>query len=229
MSGLFPYDKSKMAVGPARVVYAPTTVAIPTKLQDILALNSPYKLATGWLDFGAAPDGDAASYTRGFETEGLGIEQETSDIFTEIKGVKRSFKLNIAELDPTNISIIEGSEVAPEVITAVKSKEGEEGSSAQHRVPLGSISELPTYRVAIIAQRKKAEAEVIEQGGKTKRGALIAFVLNECSLAADDSEISVSKGSLLSAPVTFEAFPASDAAEGAEYGGHLFEDAGEIK
>jgi hypothetical protein len=226
---LFPYDKSKMAVGPARVVYAPTSVAIPTKLQDILALNSPYKLAKEWVDFGSAPEGDAASYTRGFETEGLGIEQETSDIFTEIKGVKRSFKLTLAELDPTNISIVEGSDVSPEVIAKVKSAEGKEGSSAQHRVPLGSISELPTYRVAIIAQRKKSAAEVTEEDGTTKRGALVALVLNECSLAADDSEISVAKGSFLSAPITFEAFPDAEAEEGAEYGGHLFEDAGEIE
>ena len=159
---LFPFDKSKLATGPARVVYAPTSVEVPVKLQDIFELNSPYKLAEDWIDFGASPDGAAASYTRGFETEGLGIEQSNSDVFTSIKGVKRLFKLNVAEIDPANIKVIEGSEAEEEVIEAVKAVEGKGGASKQHAIPLGEITDLPVYRVAIIAQRKKAEAEVTE-------------------------------------------------------------------
>lgn len=225
---LNPYDITKLAVGPSRVLYAPTSVDIPTSLQDIIALNNPYDAKTGWIDFGAAPAGDGASYSRGFDTEGLGIEQETSDIFTEITATNRSFKLTVAEIDPANIAIVEGSSATAEVIEAVKSAEEAEGTTKQERVPLGAISDLPAYRVALIARRKKASVEVKEKDGTT-RGGLVAVVLNRCSLAADDAEIAVSRGSLLSAPLSFEAFPDPDAADGEEYGSWLFETADEIE
>src|SRR5690242_12023083 len=96
------FDITKLGIGPARVLYAPTSVDVPTKLQDIVELvnaEGEYAAAEGWVDFGAAPEGDGAGYSRGFETESLGIEQSSGAIFTDITDVNRSISLNIAEID----------------------------------------------------------------------------------------------------------------------------------
>ena len=223
--GLTPYDIFSLAVGPARMVYAPVTVAVPKKLQDIVALvndEGEYAVADEWLDFGAAPEGNGASYTRGFDTESLGIEQSTGAIFTDITDVNRGFSLDIAEINPTNMAIIEGTDEDPETIAKGK------GTSAQEAMPLGQVSEFPSFRVALIGQRKKDSGVVKEPDG-TERGRLVCVVLNRCTITADDSEIQVQKGSLLSAPLQFEAFPEPGEPPKQAFGRWLFESAGTIE
>lgn len=219
------HDINKLAVGPSRVVYAPTSVAVPKKLHEIVELINEagvYKLADDWIDFGAAPEGDGAGYSRGFETESLGIEQATGAIFTDITDVNRSISLNIAEIDPVNMKIVEGTSIATETIAKAK------GSSAQERVPIGSVTEFDQYRVAILFQRKKQSGVVKEPDG-TERGRLGAVVLNRCQISADDAEIEVTKGSLLSAALTLEGFPEPGEPGEKAYGGWIFESAGTIE
>lgn len=227
---LNPHDLSKLAVGPARVLYAPLKTAVPKKLQSIVKLTNAeeYEPVGEWEDFGSAPGGDGASYSRGFETEGLEIEQVSGAIFNEITDVNRSIGLNVAEISPENMKIVEGTEIASEAVAAEKSVEEKGGAPAQTRVAIGSVSELPLYRIALIAQRKKSEVEVVEPDG-TVRAGLVAVVLNRCSLAADDSEIQVQKGGLLSAPITFEAFPEPGEEPDEAFGGWIFESAGTIE
>lgn len=219
------YDILKLAVGPARVLYAPTSVAVPTKLQDIVKLvndEGDYAAASEWVDFGASPEGDGASYSRGFETESLGIEQSSGAIFTDITDVNRSISLTVAEIDPDNMKIVEGTDIATEAVAAAKE------TSAQDAVPIGSVTEFDTFRVALLAQRKKDSGIVKEPDG-TERGRLVAVVLNRCQISADDSEIEVAKGGLLSAPLTFEAFPEPGQTSKKAFGRWFFEKAGEIK
>lgn len=218
------YDILKLAVGPARVLYAPTSVAVPTKLQDIVKLvntEGEYAAASEWTDFGAAPEGDGASYSRGFETEGLGIEQSSGAIFTDITDVNRSISLNVAEIDPDNMKIVEGTDIATEEVAAGKE------TSKQEAVPLGSVSEFDTFRIALLAQRKK-DSGVVKEPDETERGRLVAVVLNRCTISADDSEIEVAKGGLLSAPLTFEAFPEPGQPSKKAFGRWFFEAAGTI-
>ncbi len=223
MEGLNPWDITKLAEGPVRALRAPTSVAVPTKLQDFFALNSPYASKTDVVDFGAIPKGEDTTYERSFETEGIGIEQETSDIFTEITGTSRTFEVPIAEIEPVNIALVEGSEAAPEVIAAVK-KEGEkEGTSEQEAVPLDAIGDLPVYRIMLVARRKQSSVLVTEKGG-AKRGGFVAVVLNRCSLSADSASIAIGRGKLLSATVKFESFPDSSVEDGkGKYGRWIFE------
>jgi hypothetical protein len=220
---LAPADITKLAVGPARVLYAPTSVAVPKKLQDIVKLteSDDYAPVTGWIDFGAAPEGDGASYSRGFETESLGIEQSSGAVFTDITDVNRSFSLNVAEISPENMKIVEGTTIANEVVAATGT------TASQVRVPIGSVSEFPSYRVALIGQRKRDSGLVIEPDG-TERGVLIGVVLNRCTITADDSEIEVAKGSLMSAPLQFEGFPEPGLKKDEAFGGWIFEDAADL-
>lgn len=229
MEGLNPYDITKLAEGPVRVLRAPTSVAVPTKLQDFFALNSPYGSKEDVIDFGAIPKGEDTTYERSFETAGIGIEQETSDIFTEITGTSRTFQIPIAEIDPANVALVEGSEASPEVIAAVKAAEEAEGTSEQEAMPLDAISDLPVYRIMLVARRKKSSITVTEEGG-LERGGFVAVVLNRCSLSADSASIAIGRGKLLSATVKFESFPDSSVEEGkGRYGRWLFENADTIE
>lgn len=219
------FDITKLGTGPARMIYAPTSVAIPAKAQDFVELinkEGVYKLAEKYKDFGSAPEGDSASYSRGFETESLGIEQSSGAIFTDITDVNRSFSLNIAEIDPENIRIIEGTTNANEAIAAGKN------TSKQVAVSIGSVTEFDQFRVVLIGLRKKQSGIVKEPDG-TERGRLIAVCLYRCQITADDSEIEVSKGNLLNAPIQFEAFPEPGQPPKKAFGRWFFEEAGEIK
>jgi hypothetical protein len=219
------YDITKLGVGPARVLYAPVSESVPKKLHDIVELINEdgfYKPVGDWVDFGAAPEGDGASYSRGFETESLGIEQSSGAIFTDITDVNRSISLNVAEIDPVNMKIVEGTSIATETIAKAK------GSSAQERVPIGSVTEFDQYRIVLIAQRKK-QSGVVKEPDNTERGRLVAVVLNRCQISADDSEIEVSKGNLMSAPLTLEGFPEPGEPGEKAFGGWIFESAGTIE
>lgn len=220
-----PYDIFNLITGPARVLYAPVTVAVPKKLQEIIELldEKDYDPITGWVDFGAAAEGEAPSYKRGFESEGLGIEQEHSAIFNEITDVNRGFSLNVAEITPENIKIVEGIESGPgtsETVAATATTAGQEV------VPLDAVSEFPQYRMVLLGERKKASGVVVEPDG-TERGRIVGTLLNRCSLTGDDSEIEVAKGGLVSAPVEVEAFPEPGVSKGA-YGRWFFEEVADL-
>lgn len=215
---LKPWDITKLAVGPVRVMLAPVSQAIPTKLQDIIDLTAPYDVNGAWFDLGAARE--SSSYTRNMDEEGLQIQQETGDIMTEITDISRSFQVSIAEIDQKNVGIIENS-TATEAIGAVS------GSSAQTAVPIGSFSDLEVYRAAMIAVRKKQSGVVTEPGGAT-RGKLVGVALNRVTLAADEAQFEWEKGTLVHAPITFNAFPEPGEDDTESYGRWFMETAGVI-
>lgn len=224
-TGLTPYDIFSLAVGPVRAVYAPTTVDVWKKFQDFVALvnkEGKYELEDEVLDFGTAPEGQGASYTRGFQTQSLGVEASSGAVFTDITDVNRGISLELAEVKPETVSIVEGVTKDPETIAKAK------GASAQTRVALGSPTEFPTFRVALIGQRKKDSGIVKEPDG-TERGRLLAVVLNRVTITADDSQATIQKGTLTALPVQFEAFPEPGLTGDESYGGWIFEEAGTVE
>lgn len=224
-TGLTPYDILSLAVGPSRAIYAPVSVAVPTKFQDFVSLVNDegiYKLPEKYEDFGTAPEGQGSSYTRGFSTESLGVEAASGAVFTDITDVNRGLSLELAEINPKNIAIVEGVSDEPETIAAAK------GASEQEAVDLGSPTDFPKFRVILIGQRK-LDSGIVKEPDGTERGRLFAIVLNRCSITADDSQITVQKGNLVSAPVQFEAFPEPGLSGKKAYGRYLFENAGTIE
>lgn len=224
-TGLTPYDVLSLAVGPSRTIFAPSSVAVPKKFTDFVALvnkEGKYELVEEYTDFGTAPEGQGSSYTRGFSTESLGVEASSGAVFTDITDVNRGMALELAEINPQNIAIVEG--VSADPVTIAKAK----GASAQEAVLLGSPTEFPTFRVITIGQRKKDSGIVVEPDG-TERGRLFAIILNRCSITADDSQQTIQKGNLVAAPVQFEAFPEPGVSGVESYGRYLFEEAGTIE
>lgn len=221
-----PYDIFNLITGPATLGYAPTTVAVAKKIQDFIKLLSAddYDAAAGYDFFGAAPEGEAPNYSRGFETEGLGIEQESSAVLTSITDVSHGFGLSIAEIEPENIKIVEGIELGSgtsETVAATAT------TSEQEVVPIGTITELPKYRMFLIGERKKESGLVIEPDG-TERGRLVAVYLNRVSLTADDADVEWGKDGLAAAQVNFEGFPEPGLTGAEAYGRWFFEAAGTI-
>jgi hypothetical protein len=218
MSNLQPYDITKLVEGAVRVLYAPTTQAIPTDITGVHAMVSPYTKAGSWVDFGAAKS--AANYNRGITKSGLDIQQETSEILTSVSDISRTAQFSIAEIAEDNIKIIEQ---APAINTIAAAA----GRGAQKSVPAGGFTELTRYRIALVGVRHKDSGLVTEPGGAT-RGRLVACVLYRAELTGDNVQVSQEKGNLWEAQVTFEAFPEPGQPSGQDYMAWFFEQAGTI-
>lgn len=218
MAALKPYNINNLVVGAPRVLYAPTSQAVPTDISQIIAMTSPYAPQGAWLDFGAAKS--SSSYSRDIESEGLEIQQETGAVIEEVTQVDRVLSTSIAELTPESQKIIENAPAIETVAAAA-------GRSAQKRLKIGSFTDLTQYRIALIGTRKIQSGTVTEPGGAT-RGRLICVTLYRTQVAADSVEEEFEKGELVEAPVDFVSFPEAGQASGQEYGTWLYEDAGTI-
>lgn len=227
MDPLRPYDIFKMVVGAVRVVIADAdganSIAVPTALQDLVDLTptaGAYPTAADVRDLGAATDG--SEYTHGRESQGVEIEQETGSIFEEITQVARGFSLSMAELDPTNVQFIEVAS-AIETIAAVANAGG-----AQKSVGLGSYTDLPAYRIALIGVRKKSAGLVTHVTSAMERGRLVAVTLNRATLSSDENTTAFGKGTLANTSVGVTSFPEPGEDADVAYGRWFFEDAGAI-
>ena len=217
------YTKADAISGPARVLYAPTSVALPTKIDDIINLvadiDGNYDPKVGWIDFGLAAD--ASSYSRAFETEGQEYEQPLGALFEKITQITREMTVNIAAFNPAALSIIEEAPASTAVAAAVN-------RSAQTRVDFGSFDSQTKYRIAMIQQRDKDAVLVTEGAGGPTRGGVIAHVLYAAAVTSDEVSFDISKGDPTAADVTFTASSDDAAVQGKDYGFHIFESAGVI-
>lgn len=216
------YKQEGAVSGPARVLYAPTTVAVPAGLDSIINLvadvNGVYAPKTGWVDFGLAAD--ASSYSKGHDTEGQEYEQPTGLLFEQVSDINRQITVNMAEILPENLQIIESSGV-------ISTKAAAANVSAQQVLKAGSFTSVTRYRIAIISQRDVGAVKVTEPGG-LERGGLVAQVGLACALSGDDSELSSGAGDPISADVQFTLFPETGQPKGQEYVHHYLEQAGVI-
>lgn len=223
VKGVFPYDLDNLLGGRVRVLISKITsepVTVPTKIGDIIKLESTYDAQTKWTDIGAARD--AASYSRAFESEGWEIQQVNSAVLEDITSTARSVSLSIAEIRPELLEILEQS---PGAETIAKGA----GVSAQKAIPFGNINDLTRYRVAFIAQRKKKSGIVTEKTGSRERGRFVAITINEATISADETGIEFDNGAMSHVPLTFTAFPAAGEEEGEEFGRWIIEEAGKLE
>lgn len=215
----FPYDVNELLGGRARILTAPTSVAIPDDISDIINMTSSYAPKTGWIDLGAT--GGPAQYSRNLTTAGYNIQQSTSAVLEEVSDVTRTFAFPAAEINTASLALLEGSDVIESVATA-------SGVGAQDRLRFGTIVELAAQRIAIIGVRKESQGTVSESGGVT-RGRLVALVGFNCTITADNSQLSLAEGEMATVPLSFTLNSDEDSTDtGEEYGMWLFEDAGTV-
>jgi len=222
VTGLTPYDLSKLLAGPCRALWAdPSVTNIPEDPLDIFAVEKAdnYAPADGYTDFGALVEG--AAYNRSIETSGYEIENTTGTVVETVTDVVRSLALNRGEL---TADALQEFEQAPEVEDIAGGADRRPGK----RVKFGSIESLGRKRIAFAARRPVGVgADVIEQDG-TVRGAFVVASLYTCGLLGDQAAIGIAKGQLSSAPLGFKAFPEGGQPQGQEVGWWFEETPGEI-
>lgn len=213
--GFLKYDLTKLIGSGARVLYAPSSFTVPVSggaptidLADIIDLVGPtYAPKTGWVDLGAAREGQGAQYERNIETEEWNIEQATGAVAEDVTDVPRSMTVQMAEISPAGITIVENAPASRAIAAAPAS--GDDGAGAQTAVDFGSFENLPRYRVAIIGQRRKGiGADVTEAGNSsTTRGAFVGVVLFSCTISSENAQYELQKGQLANISLQFRAFP----------------------
>jgi hypothetical protein len=208
VTGPFPYDIDNLLGGAVRVLYAPTSVAIPTGINDVIDMTTPYAPKTGWVDFGATKEG--FTYTRGFSTSGFEIQQVPGAILEDITDLNRVIQVSVAEFRDTIIAMFEQGTVATDVAAAT-------GVGAQDIVRFGAFNSVTQYRIAWISRRHQGSGTVTEAGG-TVRGRFFMGVGYRCQITADDIEYNGAKGELTGLGVSFKLFPESGQTYGQEYG-----------
>lgn len=222
VTGLTPYNLSKLLAGPCRALWAdPSVTVVPENLLKIFAVEKvdSYAPAAGWSDFGALVEG--AAYGRSIETSAYEIENTTSSVAETITDVVRTISLNQGELDS---AVLQEFEQAGKPTTVAGTSE----RRPEKHVKFGSIESLGRRRIAFTARRPVGVgSDVIEADG-TVRGAIVCGVLYTCSISGDQSAISIAKGQLASAPLTFKAFPEGGQAQGEETGLWIEETPGTI-
>lgn len=218
----FHYDLNKLLQGRVNFYIAPHTVALPTRIADVVAqvgVSGEYAPVGDW-EYGGATAAPS-TYTTGKTTAGVDIQQTSSVLLEEIDEVTRTIAVPMAEITP---ELFQRLEEGPSIdtITAAANK------SAEKQVPFGSITEFTAYRLALIARFKEEQVPVEEPGGVT-RGAMVGFIAYRATMAAENTQVQFGENELVSVPMTFNILNDSAVtAEGEESGIWVFEQSGTI-
>jgi hypothetical protein len=222
--GRMPYSEKGALVGPARVLYAPVSVAVPTGLviQNVADVEGEYPPITGWLDFGLAAD--APSYSHSRESEGITYQQPSGDLFTQISSVDRNLEVQVAHIDEDTLQIIENASAATDVAAVA----GEHAGYA--KLDVGLYTDTPVWRVALISYRPSGADEVTEPvaAGGTVRPPMVMRVIPRAVIAADESSADFDRGTPVNFSVTFTAQSEPTAPAGGEHGYWIVEKGGTI-
>lgn len=221
MDRLRPYDIFGVGVvGAARGLIVPyDDEDAPEGIHDVIGMEYPYAPVGNWINTGVSVS--AKGYTRGMEAEGIAVQEESGNLFEDITETSRTVSVPFAEVKPAFEEIIENGTQLADIPAAT-------GVSEQEVVALQSISTLRQYRVAFIGVRRMESGSVLEGDGR-ERGRFVMRVLNLCTLAADDVEEEMEKGSLAERVVAFSAFPDSEVdPDDGDWGRVLMEKAGVV-
>ncbi len=195
-----PYNLANLLQGDVRWAYttgAPAVGNAVTKIDDIMAMTTPYALKTGWTAGGATSD--STSYELEMDEEGREIQQASSEVHKRINSVQRRIVVPMAEINAASWQLAEAAPAS----TAIAAGAVASGTPAQTRVDGGNITALPRKRHALIVQRDPTDAP--GEGGA--RGRFVAIVLQSAALAIEGSEAEFDRADGTTREVTFEGFP----------------------
>lgn len=218
VTGAFPYDVDNLLGGATRILYAPSTQAIPVDISSVIDMTSPYAPKAGWLDFGATKE--SFSYSRGFDVEGWEIQQVAGAILEEVTDITRTLSLSAAELRKEVLQIMEEAP-APTAVASGANK------SAQDKISFGAFTTTTKYRMAFISRRHTGSGLVTEPGGAT-RGRFVMGAGYNVQATADEIELEQNKGELSAVGLTFKLFPEPGQTSTTSHGAWLLEATGTI-
>jgi len=192
--GFSPASAIAGLVGPAHFFYAPSTVARPAKLDDVIGLSTPYAPKTGWL--GGGQTTDTTDYSREFDGEELETQQG-GIVMRKLTQANRSVTVPLANVTPELTRI---AEAAPPLETIAVGAAAS-GTPAQTGVHLGLPVSLPRYRVAVIAEQP---AELTSSREAATRGPLVGILGYSATIAMDDSDTEIGSDEFASREFTFD-------------------------
>jgi hypothetical protein len=208
VTGAFPYDIDNLLGGAVRVLYAPVSAPAPADISDVISMATPYAPVSPWKDFGATKE--SFTYTRGFDTEGLEIQQVPGAILEDITDLSRTISVSVAELRDEMLVMIEQGIVASDVAAGT-------AGGAQDIVKFGSFNSVTQYRIAWVSRRHQGSGTV-DEGGGVVRGRFFMGVGFRCQITADEVEFEGAKGELTGLGLSFKLFPEPGSNYGEEYG-----------
>ena len=223
--GRTPYDEAGALTGPARILFAPTTVALPGDIWDVVPavadVDGEYPAEVGWEDFGLTSDATTTSHSR--DSAGLEYQQPVAALFQAITSIARSITVPVGHIDERTLQIMENASAAATIAASA-------GQSALKKVNVGNYSSVPQWRVVMIAYRPNGAGSVIEPAPSPvgTRPPLVARVIPRCTIASDATELAVGRGDPAGMPITFTAESEPTAVSGAEHGYWILEQPGTI-
>jgi hypothetical protein len=205
--GRFPFDASLAVTGPARVLWAPTTVAVPADLNDVIQLvadgSAPLKVAT--------------------------IKLGQHELFESVSSITRSFSAQVAELDDAALKIIENTALTAAVAASAAAAPAGSKKPAQTKVFTGLYSGFVQYRVAWLFARPVGASQVTEPGPPVAtRPPFVARIFPLVQLAKDSTDVESSKGDPTNVEVQFDVMPDASQGAGKEHGYWVYETPGAI-
>ena len=166
---MFPYDVAELADGPVRCLFAPidTDLPVPPRLTSSTRPTRTTP-SPSWVDFGATAG--PFQVNRNIATASYNIQQTTTAVLERVTEVTRSVVVNVAEIRPDIMTMVENGPGADTVAAAA-------GVGAHSKVPFGNIEDLTQYRMAFVGRRSKAQGVVTEPApGWKVRGRLWGYV-----------------------------------------------------
>lgn len=169
--------------GAARLLWAGTTIAFPTKIGDVINLST-FDPMSGWNDLGATKSGVQISVNN--TEENFDVDQILSDIMTLPTGWECSVGTQLAEMTLDRLSIAwEGSAVTTDTTMTPNEKE----------MGFGAPTGYTQRRLAVLFQRPST-------------GRVRGYFFRKVQRTAAESSVSFNKtGEQQSVPVRFKAIP----------------------
>ena len=199
MGEFYRFDISRHLESGARGIIGKVGIVdVPTRLDDILDLTT-LDLAEGWIDAGSAREGQSSSYNRNITTTDSRIEQSNAAVRTRITEVERTITLQFAEFTKEKLALLEGGGTETTIAGAAH-------RSPQFRVDGGNIESLDRYRVVLLGVRGEGEGHDITDEDGDVRGELLAAVLLNAQLSADNAQWELQRGQIADMPLTFKGF-----------------------
>jgi hypothetical protein len=173
--------------GAARILVAPTTVARPTKISDVIALAdvtgppvvAQYDAMTGWVDLGATKTGIQITINNAEET--FDVDQILGDIASQPTSWECSVGTQLAEMTPERLQIAwEGSAITVDSTP----------DDPEQEIGFGQPSSYTQRRLAVLFQRPN--------------GKIRAYLFHLVQRMPQESSVTHAKtGEQISVPVRF--------------------------
>ncbi len=191
-----PYELALAAAGPARVLIAPVSAAVPVDPYSVIAANGttvngertyPIVAAAataGWKDVGLTKE--AISYGHSHEDGDAPEYEQTGELASRPESVARALTINFAKFEDWILGIVENTADIETVAATI-------GKPAFQRIHTGTYDTLINYRVLFLMSYLAAGGAIVTETGAYTRPPWLWRMIPRVTIASDDKEIEAAK------------------------------------